>query len=101
MPQLAAQEVLAPLATLPEGLPVGKEDEEVLYSQHALCIVSEATNGSGGDAKLLMSKTSSNVRFLLRDEKTMRTVSNFFAVSVPREAKQCSEQKTEHFALQI
>ena len=65
-----APKVEAPLPTLPQSVPIDKEDEEELYSQRAL-------------QHRLLGKTSSNVRFLLRDEKTMRTVGNFFTVSVP------------------
>ena len=63
----------------------GEEDEEELYSQRSKLFRfrdKEWKERGLGDAKLLKHKKTGKVRFMLRQEKTMKIVGNFYVVDV-------------------
>ena len=84
VPRLAAQLVDVPNMDIP-ALQVVEEAEEVVYSQHALLLRFrdggwEEQGRSGG--KLLVHRNTGKVRFVLRQEETMKIVSNIYVADV-------------------
>lgn len=85
----------APSVTLDvrESVTTGEEEEETLYAQRSKLlrwVVNEgATEGPSGewkergtgDVKLLLNKSTSRVRLLMRQEKTMKIVANHYVVA--------------------
>ncbi|CAK0863581.1 unnamed protein product, partial [Prorocentrum cordatum] len=68
-----------------DQITTGEEEEEEIYSQRSKLYRfrdGEWKERGLGDAKLLKHKTSSKVRFMLRQEKTMKIVANHFALAV-------------------
>jgi len=69
-----------------DTIATGEESEEQLYSQRSKLYRfrdGEWKERGLGDSKLLKSKDSSRVRFLLRQEKTGKVVANFFPIDHP------------------
>ena len=68
-----------------DNVETGEEDEEELYSQRSKLFRfrdKEWKERGLGDAKLLKHKKTGKVRFMLRQEKTMKIVGNFYVVDV-------------------